>query len=67
MRSSSHPRGRTGGNSVVRWYVKSSIVGQPSSWPSSSHRENVMPSRIAMLSSVLALIIITGASSAYMA
>ena len=33
MRSSSQPRGRTGGNSVVRWYSKSSRVGQPSSWP----------------------------------
>ena len=37
MRSSSQPRGRTGGNSVVRWYARSSIVGHPSSWPSASH------------------------------
>ena len=34
MRSSSQPRGRTGGNSVVVWYARSSTVGQPASWPS---------------------------------
>ncbi len=40
MRSSSQPRARTGGNSVLRWYSRSSSVGKPSSWPSATQRPN---------------------------
>jgi hypothetical protein len=45
MRSSSHPRGRTGGNSVVKWYETSSRVGNPSSWPCVIQSDSVNESR----------------------
>ena len=46
MRSSSQPRGRIGGNSVVRWYARSSSVGHPSAWPSVIHSAKESGSRI---------------------
>ena len=65
MRSSSQPRGRTGGNSVVVWYARSSTVGHPHSWPCVSHHENDIGSRGATLWSSSTRIIITVASSTY--
>ena len=68
IRSSNQPRGRTGGNSVVRWYSKSSSVGHPSSWPVvDPARERDRPSCTRRCAWASTRIIITGASSAYVA
>ena len=45
MRSSNQPRGRTGGNNVVRWYSRSLAVGHPSGCPCSIQSAKREPGR----------------------
>ncbi len=67
MRSSSHPRGRTGGNNVVRWYSRSSTVGHPRSWPRSIHSSNDRRGSTGTWRSVSSRTSMTPAPSAYRA